>query len=147
MNISWGVKIIIVFALFTLGIITTVAISMSKNVDLVSSNYYEQEIKYQSHIDLLKNSADYKDKINAELNGNEIVIHFSELKNKGKISGEIIFYRTSDSKKDFKININPDSDGIQKINSSELDRGLWKLQFKLLNNNNNYFVEKNIFLN
>lgn len=123
-----------------------VAISMSKNTDLVSDNYYEQEIKYQKQIDLLKNSAEYRDKISASSEENEIVVNFSGIENKGNLSGEMEFYRTSDAKKDFKINISPDSQGVQKINSDLMDRGLWKIKISIVSGGNNYFVEKNIFL-
>jgi hypothetical protein len=146
MKISWGIIIITIFTLFSAGIITMVAISMSKNTDLVSDNYYEQEIKYQKQIDLLKNSAEYRDKISASSEENEIVVNFSGIENKGNLSGEMEFYRTSDAKKDFKINISPDSQGVQKINSDLMDRGLWKIKISIVSGGNNYFVEKNIFL-
>ena len=37
-----------------------VIVSMSRTTDLVSENYYEQEIKYQDQIDVLKRSAEFR---------------------------------------------------------------------------------------
>lgn len=42
---SWGKGIVIVFILFVGGIGVMVYKSMSKNVDLVATNYYENELK------------------------------------------------------------------------------------------------------
>jgi hypothetical protein len=48
---SWGKGIILVFVVFVLGIGVLVYRSMTKNIDLVTTNYYEKELKYQEQID------------------------------------------------------------------------------------------------
>lgn len=147
MKISWGIKVILGFSLFAAGIITMVAISMTKNIDLVNDNYYEQGIKYQKQIDMKKSSAEFTDKIKTEIKESDIYIEYSEDLRKGGISGEIKFYRSSDAKKDFKLNIETGENGIQKIPLKNMDKGLWKVQFSFKKNDKDYFLEKNIFIN
>ena len=135
------------FSLFAAGIIAMVAVSMTKNVDLVSDNYYEKGIKYQDQIDMNKNSAEFSNKIKTEIKDSGLLIEYSGDLLKGNFSGEIKFYRSSDAKKDFKVNIETDEKGIQLIPVMNLDKGLWKVQFSFKKDNKNYFLEKSIFIN
>lgn len=135
------------FSLFAAGIIAMVSVSMTKNIDLVSDNYYEQGIKYQNQIDMKLNSAEFSDKIKTEIKDSGLLIEYSEDLIKGNFSGEIKFYRSSDAKKDFKVNIETDEKGIQLIPVMNLDKGLWKVQFSFKKDNKNYFLEKSIFIN
>ncbi|MBK7253217.1 MAG: FixH family protein [Ignavibacteria bacterium] len=131
MKISWGIIVMLGFSLFAAGIIAMVSVSMTKNIDLVSDNYYEKGIKYQDQIDMNKNSAEFSDKIKTEIKDSGLLIEYSEDLIKGNFSGEIKFYRSSDAKKDFKVNIETDEKGIQLIPVMNLDKGLWKVQFSL----------------
>ena len=108
MKISWGIIVMLGFSLFAAGIIAMVSVSMTKNIDLVSDNYYEQGIKYQNQIDMKLNSAEFSDKIKTEIKDSGLLIEYSEDLIKGNFSGEIKFYRSSDAKKDFKVNIETD---------------------------------------
>ena len=147
MKISWGIIVMLGFSLFAAGIIAMVSVSMTKNIDLVSDNYYEQGIKYQNQIDMKLNSAEFSDKIKTELKDSGLLIEYSEDLLKGNFSGEIKFYRSSDAKKDFKVNIETGDKGIQHIPVMNLDKGLWKVQFSFKKDNKNYFLEKSIFIN
>ncbi len=48
---NWGVGIAIVYILFVLGMLTLVFKSRSQKIDLVTENYYQQELAYQEEID------------------------------------------------------------------------------------------------
>ena len=145
MKISWGIKIIISFVIFAAGIITMVAISMSSTTDLVSENYYEQEIKYQDRIDILNNSVELDRDIVIDSDRDGFLIKISDPQSRPDLKGEIHFYRTSDAAKDFKTEFNPDINGQQRIYSPELDKGLWKVILSLADGNRKYYVEKKVF--
>lgn len=147
MKINWGFKILISYAVFAAGIITMAAISMSKNIDLVSDNYYEQEIKYQDQIDILNNSKLIDENINLYLKDNEILLMLTDKEMFRDIKGEIYFYRTSNAKKDFKVEFSPDDSGIQTISALNLEPGSWKVKISLYERDSKYFAEKNIFIN
>ena len=55
MRISWGYKIAAVYLTFIAGISFLVVKANSQHFDLVTENYYEQELKYQDVIDQEKN--------------------------------------------------------------------------------------------
>ena len=146
MKINWGFKILISYAVFVAGIITMAAISMSKNIDLVSENYYEQEIKYQDQIDILKNSRQLDENINVSFNKNVIQLMLSNKDLFKDVKGEIYFYRTSNAKKDFKVEFKPDDSGMQNISAVNLETGLWKVKISLYEGENKYYSEKNIII-
>lgn len=144
MKISWGIKIIISFVIFAAGIITMVAISFSKKTDLVSENYYEQEIKYQDQIDILKNSKELEKNINLTNVNNFVIVNSI---NTESLQGELYFYRTSNAAKDFKVDFKPDNSGVQSIQTNDLEKGLWKVKITLTDGTNKFFVEKSIYIN
>ncbi len=146
LKMNWGKKLITVFVIFAAGVVSLVAISISKNTDLVSENYYEQEIKYQNQIDLLKGSEVLNENIVIEKGNNEIVIRSLNPGLTGNLKGEILFYRTSDANKDFIIDLEFGSDATQRIYSQSLDRGLWKLKMNLNEGEKKYYIEKYVFL-
>ncbi len=124
-----------------------VAVSMSEKTDLVSDNYYEQEIKYQEQIDILKNSELVDKNINVNFENNGVQLKLSNKEMFKDVTGVIYFYRTSNAQKDFKTEFKPDESGIQNIPAIGLDKGLWKVRISLDDGKNKYFVERNIFIN
>lgn len=122
-----------------------VAISISNSTDLVSENYYEQEIKYQERIDMLSNSISLNENITVETDNENVVIRLNN-GNVKDLEGKIHFYRTSDAAKDFEVNFIPSEQGILKVPSEKLDKGIWKIKMFLSDKNQNYFVEKSIFI-
>jgi len=147
MKISWGIKIIIAFIIFAGGIGTMVGISMSKNIDLVSENYYEKELKYQDRIDMINRTNSLQEKLTIENVSNTIHLKFPESYNKENITGKVIFYRAMDKKKDFNVDINRNNEGIQSIPAENLDKGNWKVEVLWKMNDKEYFTQSDIFIN
>lgn len=142
---SWGLKVILSFGVFAAGIMVLVVISMSKNTDLVSENYYEQEIKYQEQISILENSKKLNEETSVSIEDKNIKIKFPNKLPK-RIRGDIHFYRNENKKLDFNTEFNPDENGIQKIPEAEMQRGVWILKISLQSDTNRYYIEKKIFL-
>jgi hypothetical protein len=147
MKISWGIKIIISFVVFILGIGTMVAISMSKNIDLVSENYYERELRYQEKIDMINRTNSLDEKPVIENKAGTIKLKFPGFFIKENISGKVYFYRAMDKKKDFNVDIKINSEGIQEIPVFNLDKGSWKAEVIWSAKGQNYFIQSDIFLN
>lgn len=143
---SWGLKIILSFVIFAAGVITMVAVSINNDTELVTENYYEKEIRYQNEIDMQKRSLFLKNKIKISAERNEILISTDDRELAENLSGEIYFYRTNDSEKDFTEKIKFNSEGLQIINSANMSRGLWKIKLNLIYNSDSYFTEEKIFL-
>lgn len=141
---SWGKGIVLVFVLFILGIGVLVYRSMTKNIDLVTSNYYEKELKYQEQIDKINNTNSLKEKIMIEYNGSVILITYPSVQK--SITGEISFYKPSDAKSDFRIKVEPGSDMKQIIQKEMLAKGLWKVQINWAMDGKEYFSEDRVMI-
>ncbi len=139
---SWGKGIILVFTVFMIGIGVMVYKSMTKNIDLVSNNYYEKELKYQEQINKINNTNRLAQGVKIETNSGAVIITYPG--NSGKVTGEVSFYKPSDAKNDFKINVESGSDLKQIISTEKLTKGLWKVQVNWAMDGQEYFNEEKI---
>lgn len=128
MKFSWGKAIFAAYGFFILGVIAMVSISLTKSVDLVAPNYYDKAISYQEEIDRITNANKLKEPIRFDISGTSIVLNFPNNSPASVINGEIVFFRPSDSRKDFRVNVETDNKFAQVIDISNLDGGLWKIK-------------------
>ncbi|KXK54418.1 MAG: cbb3-type cytochrome c oxidase maturation protein CcoH [Chlorobi bacterium OLB5] len=142
---SWGKGIILVFVIFILGIGIMVYKSMTKNIDLVTSNYYEKELKYQEQIDKINNSNRLEEKLKIEFDGNTVQIIYPDFPGK-LITGEISFYKPSDAKSDFRLPVETGKDMKQVIETAKLSKGMWKVQVNWAMDGKGYFSEEKIMV-
>ena len=92
MKISWGIKIAILYVGFMGLIITLVVASSKQHFDLVSKDYYSEEVAYQKVIDAGKNQSELAAPISLHADAGNVIVDFpAELKDKA-ISGTIQFY-------------------------------------------------------
>jgi hypothetical protein len=97
---NWGHKIIIVFVVFAAGILTLVTKSMRTKIDMVTPDYYGEELKYQQVIDGKQNAAALSSAVIVTQPEEGVMLTFPpELQGKA-ITGKLTFYRPSDSGKD-----------------------------------------------
>ncbi len=141
---SWGKGIIIVFILFVGGIGVMVYKSMTKNVDLVASNYYENELKYQDQINKINNSNSLKEPLKVEVTEGGLYLQYP--KEAADVTGEIAFYRPSDARGDFKLPVKPEVGGKQFVSTVSLKKGMWKVQVNWKSGGKDYFNEEKVMI-
>lgn len=132
MKINWGTAIVIAFVCFAIFILSFVfLVSTQKKYDheLVTQNYYEQEIHLQSDIDSqnLSNTLQYNLEILTSDKG--IAIHFPDQTNFDKITGIVSLYRPSDQHLDFEIPISLSSSQML-IPDQMLAGGRWDIKVR-----------------
>ena len=76
MNFNWGYKILFVYILFVSGIMFLVFQSSKQKIDLVTEDYYEQEIKYQERIEQMKRANALSEKVRVNIGEGTIDIFF-----------------------------------------------------------------------
>jgi hypothetical protein len=146
MKFTWGKGIILAYLLFIAGVFIMVSISMTKDVDLVTQNYYDKEIKYQQQIDRINNSSRLNEQPRFEVYDGSVSIIFPKLGNNTLIKGEISFYRPSDPKKDFTVPIESENELMQSVNTENLQKGFWKIQLNWNANGVDYYNEEKIII-
>jgi nitrogen fixation protein FixH len=124
----WPMAIVLTLVLFFCGIMTLVVIASSQKVDLVSDNYYEQELKYQGSIDSLERAKPLGAKATYDAPGRRIVLSLPAGQTRRNLTGAIQLYRPSEAGLDQELSLAPNSDGVQAVDASRLQPGLWKVR-------------------
>lgn len=146
MQINWGAKVAILYLSFVALIVTLVVSSMHQKFDLVSKDYYKQEIEYQRVIDASKNQAALSAPVAITKSGNEVIVNFpQDFKNKS-ISGTIQFYSPIDASMDKQFNIAALNNSMA-INDKELRKTKYKVKLSWQADGKNYYQESDINMN
>lgn len=143
---NFGGKIVILYLSFVALILTLVFNCYSMDVDLVSKDYYAQELNFQQKINATNNEKDLKSSITHVINGKSVVLTIDSALLSNDFNGTVTFFRPSDSKKDvsFKMNF---TNNEQVIDAKDLIHGAYKLQLSWTSNQKKYFKEDVIFIN
>ena len=139
---NWGNKILLVFLVFAAGIFYLVYRSMHVNYELVSKEYYKDEIHYQDIIDASKRAGALSKKIEISERGDLIAVQLpDEMKNE-KVTGDIWFYCAADETKDRHISLQLDQNGAQQIAKQKFASGSYVVKFDWTSKNTRYYAEQ-----
>ena len=108
MKFNWGTGIVLAFAAFMsfiLYFIVSVMVDKTYDYDLVTEDYYGEELAYQGAINKLENAEKLPENVRYEHTASGLVIYFPESMKTADISGEIQLYRPSNKHLDFKMPI------------------------------------------
>lgn len=130
MKINWGTSIVIAFILFITFIMYFV-ISMMTNKkydhDLVTEEYYEQELLHQQEIDKENNAQKLIENVSWKKTDEGIEISFPKNLNYNSITGKVFLYRPSNKKLDSEITISL-SNYSMLIPKTKLLGGRWDIK-------------------
>jgi hypothetical protein len=140
---NWGNSIVLVFIAFAAIIITMVTICMKQDdLHLVTQNYYEEEIKYQQHMDKVSNSEDL----------GHTVLKFDVLSSSLNVNlpegtkGTVHLFRPSDARLDQKIEVQNSTSSDKNLDLSSLKPGYWRVKVEWADQEKSYFQELKIFI-
>jgi hypothetical protein len=147
MRISWGYKIAMLYVGFVALIVFMVSMAMRQKVDLVSKDYYEEELKFQDRIDKTNRANSLQQPLTWEINNEILSLKFpQQFKNK-EISGSVYFFRPSDVTLDRTYAIPADTVSSRSLSLKDLKKGLYKMQINWEVNNEEYYNEGIIQVN
>ena len=139
---NWGNKLLLVFVVFAAGMFFLVYKSMHTNYELVSKEYYKDELSYQNVIDGTKSANALSSKVQIIQKNEMITVQLpDEMKNE-KVSGNIWFYCASDAKKDRHIPIELNAGALQQISKKMFLPGTYTVKFDWTTNNKHYYSEE-----
>lgn len=130
MKINWGTAIVIAFVAF-ISFIMYFVISMSTNKkfdhDLVTEDYYQQELKYQDDINKVQNAKKLNQNIEFKKTDEGIILSFPKDLNTNNIKGKVFLYRPSNKQLDFEMPISLSNHNLLIPDNSLLD-GRWDIK-------------------
>lgn len=144
----WPYAIAGYFALAITGIAIFITWAVKQNMDLVRSDYYEQEILFQQHIDAVARARALGPtaalKFDAPSHTLRIQVPAAHLRQ--EFSGQLHLYRPSDAKLDRHVELKPAVSGEQFLNSADLAPGVWKARMEWSAGGSRYLMEQNLFV-
>ncbi|MBX7151720.1 FixH family protein [bacterium] len=142
MKLNWGIGIAILYSGFALSMIGFLIFSRFQTVELVAPNYYDNEVRYQQHIDMVKRTQALSEPLRWELKNKSVLLQFPSSMKHQVISGSVTFYRPSNSNGDYVVPIKVDAAAAQSISIDRLFKGLWKMQIRWAADSATYYNEE-----
>ncbi|WP_223034946.1 FixH family protein [Hanstruepera marina] len=146
MKLNWGTGIVIAFVGF-ISFIMYFVISMNTDKaldhDLVTEDYYKQELEFQNDIDKEKNARALAENINWKKTEDGIIIVFPESLEVNSITGKVFLYRPSNKQFDFETDISLSSHNLLIPDKRLLD-GRWNIKVDWQYNGKSYLYKKEI---
>ena len=146
MKWNWGTKLAILFTIFASFILFLVYKCVNTKYELVSKEYYKDELRYQDKIDGQANANILSD-IKVGQTKNLVIVTFPKEQKGMKAEGELWFYCETNEDKDRKIPVSIDADGQQNIDKNTLAKGTYKVKITWDVSNKKYYSEKAITIN
>ena len=143
----WPIAITGFFFVAILFIVTFIAFAMRQREDLVSADYYEREVRYQSRLDSMNRSQALAAQavVTFEPAQQVIVITLPPAQTQSA-TGNIHLYRPSDARLDRNVPLALNAAGIQRLDAKDLRDGLWKVRVTWSVGGKEYFVDQPVIV-
>lgn len=133
----WGWRIALIYTTFALATISFMIFSFTQKVDLVSIQYYADELKYDARMLAEKNTVRLLEALSVTNNGEVLSIQFPNTPE----SGTMFLYRPSESDLDKEIKIAAGS-AEQLFSIATLQTGLWIAKIEWKSDNTTFYAEQ-----
>lgn len=146
MKINWGTGVLLAFVgfiSFILYFIITMNMNNKYDHDLVSEDYYADELQYQNDINKLENSKTLKTNLSYIKSAEGLIIQFPKRFNYKTITGKVFLYRPSNKQLDFETVISLSSSHLL-IPDKRLVDGRWNIKIDWQYNGQSYLFKESI---
>lgn len=146
MKFNWGTGIFIFIGFFILSGVAFIIFAYNQNINLVHDNYYEKGLNYSQRMEAGERAAKYKNDIEVSNNEEFVIVKFSEQLAKTLENGELVFFRSSDKKRDIKLKLKPFEKGLH-VPLGDFINGKYIVQIKWTFKDEDYYLEKDCYIN
>lgn len=145
MKFNWGYKITAVYLIFVVGILYLVVQASRQEVDLVTPDYYAQELRYQEKIDQSRRASSLSEPVRYTLEPGALTIRFPKDFEGKEITGDVLLYYPADSKKDILSPIRTEAN-VMTLPIPDKRSGMHILQVSWQSGGQTYYHEENLFI-
>jgi hypothetical protein len=142
MKWNWGWNIVAALVLFMTMIVVMVVKSVNTKVDLVTQDYYADEIAYQDRIDKEANANALNGHFTWQRTDEGIALFFPDDFNARDFNGQVRLYRPSDKKLDRTFEVEGLQDQQYTISKENLIPGKWEVQVEGESEGKAYYFEQ-----
>lgn len=144
----WPIAIITFFIVFAGFIATFIVWALGQSQDLVSENYYENEVRYQQQIDRMNRTqaSDTQATVTFDPAQKNIRVALPPA-HAQTVSGQIHFYRPANARLDHAVSLAVNATGVQTVDAATMTTGLWKVRVAWSANGQDYFFVQSVIVN
>ena len=146
MKLNWGTGIVIAFVgfiSFIMYFVITMNTDKALDHDLVTEDYYKEELEFQNDIDKENNSKSLTENLTWKKTKDGIIIIFPESLEINSITGKVFLYRPSNKQFDFETDISLSNHNLLIPDKRLLD-GRWNIKVDWQYNGKSYLYKKEI---
>lgn len=142
----WPLGIVAAFALFILGTAGLIVFSTFHREELVTADYYEQELRHQEQINRLERTQPLRDQVGVAYSPErqQLVISLPPQHAAPHPTGSIHLYRPSAAREDRHFDLDLDPLGRQTLDTRELHAGLWRVRIRWTAEGRDYALDERI---
>lgn len=140
---TWGTKLLLVFTGFALLMSTLVYKCMHQNFELVSKDYYTDELRYQDKIDGM-NNANKIGHVEIKEDGDKVYVHLPKEVQGLALKGQALFYCPVNSTNDRNLPLAVNDAGLMLIDKSKLAKAKYLVKLTWQIGADKYYVEQNL---
>jgi nitrogen fixation protein FixH len=139
---NWGNKLLVVFAMFGCFILYMVYRCTQTQVDLVSKEYYKDELAYQNVIDGKNNADMLNNKVSVTQDANNVAIQFPDEMRGENVTGSIWFYAPANAKNDLQVALKTNGTLVQQVSKQSLQPGKYTVKISWQEADKKFYTEQ-----
>lgn len=140
-SIHSGNVVLIGFGIMILFMSALVYLCTQNPAIMVSKNYYEEELSYQDRIDAKDNTASFDQALTMDKGDGHVTITIPGTLNSQLKKASLDIYSLTDDRKDRKIELSPNPEGIYTVNTTDWQQGNYKVKLSFESGNKHYYKE------
>lgn len=142
---NWGNKLVVVFIVFGAFIGYLVYSAVTTKYDLVSKDYYKDELRYQDKINS-QNNASKISGVKIEQDAEAVIIHLPQEQKGLAISGDVFFYCITDELKDYHTTLQVDSTNRQIVMKKSLQKAAYNVKINWQQGKETFYFEEKLLI-
>ncbi len=145
-RIGWGWNVALLYTFFVAMIITLVVSSSRQKIDLVSKDYYKDELLYQQVLDAGKNQAQLQGSVVIHAGEDSVFIEFPNEFKTRVLTGDVRFYAAVNKEWDYACKVHTGENRIA-IHRQLLHKTPYTIKVSYSVDEKPYYYESNLDLN
>lgn len=141
----WPHALMAFFALLFLALASVVWLAVSQPGELVSRNYYDQEIRYQGRMEAIRRTQALGQQVHLQSEPGRLVVSLPADHRRGAV-GTIHLFRPSDARLDREFKLAVDESGRQIVDVHGLEAGLWRVRLEWVVGTEAFYREEPLML-
>jgi nitrogen fixation protein FixH len=144
----WPYGIIAAVVLFAIGLTAMIVMAVRSNSDLVSADYYEQELRFQKQLDSSRRTQqlDQRAVVTYDVALKQINITVPAEHAQQNPVGSVTLYRPSSAAMDRSLKLELNVDGSQHIDATSLAPGSWKVRLLWTVGTKEFYMDQPIII-